>query len=408
MLYARNIAMPCVFNDFVLQSNIHGFPLVIACELTVESSNSIRYILFNPNGNVVRNGIEVVPIHQDQAVVDPIIFQIPHHDDDGEGEGSDNIVVVSVNTQNEIVIYGVQTFELDTYSLQELDQPCVPLRIQKLQSDIAFLLTCQGGRSYLVNTSGGIPNINLVSIPNPVMAIANNLRHSLALTVVNSTATVTIQEVLSQPAAVRTIQLNATVILGVGFGPDDKFAYVATNREIIFIDVLMALEGARQFTHATSIPVCSQCPPIVFLNNISALVTSSNTPNNAIIQFFDLSSWPPLNSMNRTLSNQPKLYWYNGQYIQPTPTISRTTSLVSSSNSLNVSPTSPADARQHDGLSSGAIAGIIVGVCAATALLGLAVGIIVIICVKCHEDDVVRPPQENGGYRDQMVPGYVI
>ena len=401
MLYAHNIAMPCVFNDFVLQPNVRDFPLMIACELTAESNNNIRYILSNPYGNVTRDRIESVPtIHQ--AVVSPILLKIRNAD--VEGEDSDNIFVVSIDTQNQIVIYGVQTFELDRYPL-DLDQPCVPLRIQKMQSDIAFLLTCQGSHSYLVNTSAGIPNINLVSIPNPVTAIANSIRYSLALTMINSTATVIIREVLSQPAAVRTIQLNATTIYGAGFGPDDKFAYVATDREIIFIDVLMGLEGIERFTHTTPIPVCSQCPSVVFLNNTSALVSSSDTPNNAIIHFFDLSSWPPLNSMNRTLSKQPKVYWYNDQYIQPTPTITQTTSFVSSSNSPNVSPTGPTDALQDDGLSDGVIAGIVVGVALYTAFFSGAVVIVVIIyCVKCRNDDgeANRPPRIE---RDQMVPG---
>ena len=392
MLYTHNIPMPCVFNDFELQPNVRDFPLMIACELTAESNNNIRYILSNPYGNVTRDRIESVPtIHQ--AVVSPILLKIWNAD--VEGEDGDNIFVVSVDTQNQIIIYGVQTFELDRYPLV-LDQPCVPVRIQKMQSDIAFLLTCQGSRSYLVNISAGISNINLVSIPNPVTAIANSIRYSL--TVINSTATITIREVLSQPAAVRTIQLNTTTIYGAGFGPDDKFAYVATDREIIFIDVLMGLEGIERFTHTTPIPVCSQCPSVVFLNNTSALVSSSDTPNNAIIHFFDLSSWPPLNSMNRTLSKQPKVYWYNDQYIQPTPTITQTTSFVSSSNSPNVSPTGPADALQDDGLSDGAIAGIVVGVVLCAVWAGLFSGA-VIYCVRSRR---VRPPRIE---RAQMVPG---
>ena len=403
MLYASNITMPCVFNDFILQPNVHDFPLVVACKLTAESSNSVRYILFNPYGNVTREGIETVPgIHP--AVVSPIILKIPRGNDDEE-EQSD-IFVVSINTQDRIIIYGVQNSELDTSTLQ-LDQPCVPLHIRKLQSNIAFLLTCRGGRAYLVNTSAGIPNINLVSIPHPViaLAIANNLRYSL---VINSTVIATIQELLSQPATVRTIRLNATMIYGAGFGPDDKFAYVATDREIIFINVLIGLdrEGVEQFTHTIPIPVCSQCPAVMFLNNVTALVSSGDTPNNAIIRFFDFSRWPPLNSLNRTLSKQPKVYWYNDQYIQPTPTISPTTSLLSSLSSLSVSPTGHGTS-QNDGLSDGAIAGIVVGAVCAVALLGGVVAVIIFV-KRCKEDsEVAIPPviplQLNN--RDQMVPG---
>ena len=407
ILHTYNFTVPCIFSDFVLlHPDTEDSPLLIACELTSQTNNQIRYILSSPYGNDTRAGIEIVPLHRDdQGLVSPIILEV-YNDD----EGQDVVSLVSINTQNEIVIFGAQNYELDTYPLGLDQSSCVPLRMQKLRSDIAFLLTCQGGHSYLVNISG-IPDVSLVSLPSQVKALASNIKYSLTLTMDNSTATATIREVSTQSIAVRTIpqQLNAANIFGAGFGgPDDEFAYVATNREIIFIDVKMGLEGGEQFTHTVSNPVCSQCPPVTFLNNTTALVTSCDMPNNAVVHFYDLGSWPPLSTMNRTISNQPRVYWYVDQYIQPTPSVA--TSVTSSPSILTVSPTSSTDTRQDDGLSGGAIAGIVVGV-TCTILLGL-IAAIIIICVVRHKIEsgkIKNPPNgipdENAERMGYMVPG---
>lgn len=306
-----------------------------------------------------------------------------------------------------MVVFRPGDLELDTPSLT-LDQPCSPVRIQRVRLNMIFLLTCEGGRSYLVNVTGR--PITFVSLPNAIVALAYSARYSLALTMFNSTTTVSIQEVLSQSVSTRIIQLNTVVIHGADFGPDDKFAYIATDRGIVFINVLMAFEGAAQFIHMSNIPVCSQCTPVVFLNSTFALVSSSMIGSNQL-RFFDLSIWPPVNSMNRTLNNQPKLYWYDYQYTEPTitPMVSPTQSIIPSS---SVSPSGHTITRDNDGLSDGAIVGIVVGACV------LAFAILVnatIICAVCHRqrqkdnDVTVRntvlfsATQANG--RDQMVPG---
>ena len=425
ILYTYNITVPCIFSDFVLlQPDTEDSPLLITCELTSETNNQIRYILSGPYGNETRDGIESVPLQRSQAVVSPIILEI--YNDDGQ----DVVSIVSINTRNEIVIFGAQIYELDSYPLGLDQSSCMPARIQRLRSDIAFLLTCQGGHSYLVNISA-IPDVSLVSLPNPVKALASNIKYSLTLTMDNSTATATIREVSTQSVAVRTIpqQLNAAKIFHVGFGgPDDKFAYLATDGKIIFIDVKMGLEGAEQFTHTVSITVCSRCPPVTFFNYTTALVTSSDMPNNAVVHFFDLGSWPPLITMNRILSDQPRAYWYDDLYIQPTPSVTITvtlspstsfilspsTSVTLSPSTPTVSPTSSTDSMQDDGLSRGAIAGIVVGVVSNVMLLG-SIAAIIIICVMRHKNangEIRHPlqapigiPDENAERLGCMVPG---
>ena len=400
ILYTHSSGTPCMFNDFALQSNADDYPVLIACLLT-ENDDRIRYILSNPYGNVTRNGIESVPLQR--GVISPIILILS--DDDEINVSS--MRIISINTQNEVVVFRPGDLELDTPSLT-LDQHCAPVRIQRVRLNMIFLLTCEGGRLYLVNVTGR--PITFVSLPNSTAALAHSARYSLALTVSNSTTTVTIQELLSQSMATRIIQLNTVVIYASDFGPDDKFVYIATDRGIVFIDVIMALEGAARFTHTAVIPVCSQCPPVVFLNSTFALVSSSIMGNNRI-QFFDLSIWPPVNSMNRTLNNQPKLYWYDYQYTESTstPTISPTQSVAPSS---SVSPSGHRDTRDSDGLSDGAIVGIVVGACV------LAVAILVnatIICAVCHRQrqkgngvmvpNTILLSETQPNSRNQMVPG---
>ena len=367
MLYSHNFTTPCVFNDFVLQPNVDDYPLLIVCVLT-ENDDHIRYILSNPYGNVTRNGIESVPLQE--AVVSPIILTLPNNEEETDA----NLMwIISINTLNQVVVFKVGDSDLEL----EISQPllgssCVPARIQKLRSDVIFIVMCQDGQSYLVNIST-IRLISFINLPTMIIALAYNARYSLTLTMLNSTATVTIQEALSQPLATKNIQLNTMVIYGSGFGPDDNFAYIATDRGIVFINVVMALEGTEQFTFTASIPVCSQCPPLVFVNSTIALV-SSNTGDNqfvtTLIQVFDLSSWPPLNVMNSPLSKRPKFYWSDNQYdvIQPYIVIIDT----------------------GDKLSDGAIAGIVIG-----SLFLLFILICICICCtdRCRQKTVtyVRP-----------------
>ena len=373
MLYTHTITAPCVFNDFALQSNVGDYPLLIACLLT-ENDNRIRYVLSNRYGNVTRNGIESVPLQR--GVVSPIILTLS---DDDEIDVS-SMRIISINAQNEVVVFRPGDLELDRTPPLTFNQPCVPVQIQRVKTNMIFLLTCEDGQSYLVNVSGR--PVTYVSVPNSIAALANNARYSLALAMSNSTATVTIEELISQSVATRIIQLNTVVIYSIDFGPDDNFAYVATDRGIVFIDVVMALEGAEQFAHMARISLCSQCPPVVFLSSTIALVSSSTAGNNQL-QFFDLSSWPPVNSMNRTLNNQPKLYWYDEQYIEPTltPVVSTTQSIMPSSSVVHT------DTKDSEGLGGGAIVGIVVGACVFAVIIFIAVTIICVMCKRQQQED---------------------
>ena len=273
-----------------------------------------------------------------------------------------------------------------------------------MRSNVIFLLTCEGGQSCLVNISEEPINYTCFSLPNStVLAIANNnARYILASTMTNSAAIVTIHDILLQSTV---YLLNTTIIYGADFGPGNKFAYVATNNGIDFVNIVMALEGAsaENFTHRVNIPACSECPPVVFLNSTIALVTSSTLENNQL-QSFDLSSWPPLNLMNKTLIKQPKLYWHDDQYndiIEPTPTVTSTTLISLSSLPLSLfskpiptvfpsNNTGSGDSGDNDsgndadsgddagkgGLSSGTIAGI-VGVVGTVLIVTITVAIVV-------------------------------
>ena len=359
MLYTHTITTPCVFNDFALQSNNDDYPLLIACVLT-ENDDHIRYVLSNKYGNVTRNGTESVPLQR--GVVSPIILTLSNDDE----VDVNPMWIISINTQNTIVVFKPGDSKPDTLPLM-LDQSCVPVRIQKVRSDVMFLLTCEGGQSHLVNVS--VEPVSAVSLPNStILAITNNGDYSLALTMINSTATVTIHESQSEAH-----QLIATKIFGADFGPDDKFAYIATDKGIDFINIVMALEGApaENFTHSVNTMVCPECPPVVFLNSTIALVSSVGSSKSQIqiqLQTFDLSSWPPVNLVNRTLNDQPKLYWYDNQYIQPT--------LVTPSLTPSVTPTDARDKiEENPPLSDGAIGGI------AVSAVGIAIAITIIIII---------------------------
>ena len=395
MLQAYNFATPCVFNDFALQPNVDDYPLLIACVLT-ENDDHIKYVQFNQYGNVTRNGIESVPLQR--GVVSPIILTLS---DDDEIDVS-SMRIISINAQNEVVVFRPGDLELDRTPPLTFNQPCVPVQIQRVKTNMIFLLTCEDGQSYLVNVSGR--PVTYVSVPNSIAALANNARYSLALAMSNSTATVTIEELISQSVATRIIQLNTVVIYSIDFGPDDNFAYVATDRGIVFIDVVMALEGAEQFAHMAGIPVCSQCPPVAFLSSTIALVSSSTAGSNQL-QFFDLSNWPPMNSMNRTLNNQPKLYWYDYQDIKPTstPADSKTTqSIIPSSLVL---PTGHTDKMDRDGLSVGAIVGIVFVCMLPVAVISIVAVICAVYQWQRQKGRTVCPRRSTPDGKEQLVPG---
>ena len=313
MLYAYHITIPCVFNDFALQPNVDDYPLLIACVLR-ENNYHIRYVLSKPY-NETRNGTESILLQQ-PLLVNPIILTLPNNDK----ETDDNSMrIISINTQSEIVVFRPGDSELATLPLTVHDQPCVPVCIQKLRSDVIFLLTCEDGRSCLVNVSVEPINCTCFSLPanSTILALANNARCSL----VKSSTNVTINEVSSQSAV---FVLNAMDIYGGDFGPDDKFAYVVTDKGIHFINVVMALEGAQtgdSTVYTVNISVCTECPPVVFLNCTTVLVSSVGSNSTSLmqtqLQFFDLSSWPSVNSISKMLNDQPRLYWYDDHCIQP-------------------------------------------------------------------------------------------
>ena len=391
-LYTHSTRTPCVFNDFAVQPNDDNYPLLIACVLT-ENDDRIRYVLSNQYGNVTRNGIESVPLQR--GVVSPIILTLSNDDE----VDVNSMRIISINAQSKVIVFRPGDLELDTPPLT-FDQPCAPVQIQRVRPSMIFLLTCEDGQSYLVNVSGR--PVTFVSLPNSIAALANSARYSLALAISNSTATVTIQEMLSQSVVARIIQLDTVVIYGIDFGPDDKFAYIATDRGIVFINVLMALEGAAQFTHMVAIPVCSQCPPVAFLSNTIVLVSSSIAGSNQL-QFFNLSSWPPVNSMNRTLNDQPKIYWYDEQYIEPTltPVVSTIQSIMPSSSVVHT------DTKDSDGLSGGAIVGIVVGACVLAITIAIAVTIICVMCQRQRQEQEHDHPTVGTvqNVREQLVPG---
>ena len=366
ILCAHYITPPCncVFNDFALQPNVDDYPLLIACVVLRENNSHIRYVLSNKY-NETRNGIESVPLQQ-PLLVNPIILTLPDNDDE---TGNNSMWIISINNQSEVVMFRPGDSEPKALPLTACDQPCMPVRIQKVRSDVIFLLTCEDGWSCLVNVSVGSINCTCFSLSNStILALANNARYSL----VNSSTNVTIHEVSSQsPVYI----LNATIIYGTDFGPDDKFAYVVTDKGIHFINVVMALEGAQaeNFTYTVSIPVCSECP-VVFFNSTTVLVSSMGSSKSLMqiqLQFFDLSTWPPVNSMNRILNDQPRLYWYDDQYIQPTS--------VTPFPASSVLPTSAADQHEvNSQLSGGAVGGITVG----AVVIAIVCAVVIIIILK--------------------------
>ena len=366
MLYAHYITThdDCVLSDFVLQLNVDDYPLLIACELG-ENNSHIRYVLSNQY-NETRNGTESVP-HQHPLLVNPIILTLPDNDDE---TGYNSTWIISINIQSEVVVLKPGDSELETLPLTALNQSCKPVHIQKLRSDVIFLLTCEDGRSCLVNVSVEPINCTCFSLPanSTILALATNARYSL----VKSSTNVTINEVSSQSAV---FVLNAMDIYGGDFGSDDKFAYVVTDKGIHFINVVMALGRAQaeNFTYRANFSLCPDSP-VVFFNSTTVLVSSveSNSTSHTQIQlkFFDLSTWPPVNSMNRILNDQPRLYWYDDQYIQPTS--------VTPSPTPSVPPTGATDQNVNPQLSGGAVGGITAG----TVVIVIICAVVVIIILK--------------------------
>ena len=79
------------------------------------------------------------------------------------------------------------------------------------------------------------------------------------------------------------------MILGADFGPDDKFAYVATSISVIFININMALnEDDKEFMYTIPSHLCSECPPVVFLNNNTVVISSSMSGQSVLLEFFQL------------------------------------------------------------------------------------------------------------------------
>ena len=249
ILRTYNIMSPCVFNDFVLLSNFNNKPLLIACRLT-DNDSSISYVLTDRYGTKDTTVLRVPSV---TATVSPVIVTIPRPDEGGAGHS-----IVSINTQNDIVIFEAVFADRDVISSNTF--PCIPVRIQRHRLSSIFLMTCENDHQYLVNIS---VTVSFIGLPTSVISLANSARYSLAISLSNSTATLTIQEILSQPGATRTVQLNTIVILGADFGPDDKFVYVATNIGVIFINVAMALDGDEEFKYTIPSQLCSECPSVV-------------------------------------------------------------------------------------------------------------------------------------------------
>ena len=221
----------------------------------------------------------------------------------------------------QILTLNLQIFHVHLYSVH----------IQRHTLDDVFLLTCEDQSQYLVNIS--TRPVNFLNLPNMVTALANSARYSLIYN--NSTATVTIQEVSSQPAAAtRTIVLNATVIYDANFGPDDVFAYIATDRGVVFINVDMALNGT---VYNITSQLCSQCPPVAFLNiNIVVIATSTSDQNVSLI-FYQL--WPHSSQwlLSRMVNKQPRWYWF--PQLTKNPTINTTPKNPTTNNPTANNPT---------------------------------------------------------------------
>jgi len=329
-----NITVPCVFNDFVLLSSHNDHSLLISCALMDDDPGTMKYTLTNRHGDGT-----VKPVAGVTAVVSPIILTIPRPAE----EGGTTFAIASISNQHNIVTFEVTGFELDVISA---NLPCVPTHIRRQRLDDIFFLTCEDGKLHRSEDISTRPPINFNSLPNFIKALANNGRYSLAITLTNSTATVTIQEVTSKRVATRTIQLNTTVIYAAGFGPDDKFAYVANDQDVTFINVAMALSGTEEFKHIITSQLCSQCPPVVFLNNNIVMISSSITIQVVSVEFYQL--WPPQQFLSRRILNkQPVWYWFT-PYVVPT----------------TVSPTAGDNNNNDNGLSHGTIAGIIIGIIA--------------------------------------------
>ena len=88
--------------------------------------------------------------------------------------------IFSINTQNEVVVFRPGDSEPNILPLI-LEQPCVPVHIQKVRANVIFLLTFEDGQSYLANVS--VESVSLVSLPNStILALTNDGDYNLTLT----------------------------------------------------------------------------------------------------------------------------------------------------------------------------------------------------------------------------------
>ena len=349
MLRNFNIISPCEFNDFAFLSSSNNKPLLIACGL-IDDDSSMRYV-HTDNYGARDTTIQRVPFIT--AVVSPIIVMIPRPD-----EGGADRSIVSISNQDDVVTFEVEFAERDIVSTSSL--PCVPAHIQRHRASHIFILICEDNHPYLVNFT--TTPVSFVDLPNSITALASNARYGLAIELSDSSTTVTIQEISSQPATgTRTIQLNTTVIYSADFAPGDRFAYIATGNAAIFINVDMALNGDEEFMYTMSVQLCSQCPSVVFLNNNTVVISSSTNGQDVLLKFFYLWPWPPQQIISRALNKQPRWYWF-------TP-------------SADFFPTNdPTGA--PDSLSGGAIAGITIA--AILIIVFVLVGVLVTVALICR------------------------
>ena len=315
---------------------------MIACELT-DNDRSMSYV-HTDNYGTRNTAIQRVPFIT--AVVSPVIVMIPRPD-----EGGADHSIVSISNQDDVVTFEVVFAERD---ISTGSVPCVPERIQRHRASHIFILICEDNHPYLVNFT--TTPASFFSLPNSITALASNARYGLVIELSDSTTTnVTIQEILSQPATTRTMQLNTSVIYSADFAPGDRFAYVATDRAAIFINVDMALNGDKEFMYAMPVQLCSRCPSVVFLNNNTFVISSSTNGQDVLLKFFYLWPWPPQQLISRTLNKQPRWYWFT-----PFADFSPTTEAPDGSEKL----------------SNGAIGGITI---AAIVIVFVAVGVTVVV-----------------------------
>jgi len=377
------ISLPCFPNDFIIVSH----SIVVTCNDTSQ------------NHYCVGTSCSNIPADLNDGVT-PIVYS-------GIRDGNIEGLVIATTNSHQLVTY------IDSDSRRRLyilpDGCSEPLDLSRQGS--AILLTCTNETQYWVNITNDLGVVDFHQINSNLGELLALSVHGFAIFLqpAGSQSQLTLQNVITNKAVTQTVHIDHTNhIVFADFSTDGRYAFVAVNSiAVLFICVTEAIanNGGQHFhTMTTTHPLCTTCPAVKFLTVSIAVISTYDTERQfTTLSVLLLTQWPPCAYVERILSSQPKQYWLNPKAPLPAscsggPSITTTTTTSASSSSVITVPPGPTNMSTDSGLSSGAIAGIVVG----STLLGL----LFVIILACGANILYRYTKNQSQLMDAVNPTY--